>query len=340
MIQRYRNIIMRHIYYNYLKNSTKLPFYPERLYLELTNVCNFQCIMCPNGKGLMKREKGFMDYELAKNIIDEMGPHTRTIVLHIWGESLLHPHIFDIIKYCHKYDIKTELSTNTSLLNDDVTNKIIESGLDTIYLCMDGITRETYERVRKTGDFDSTLKNIEDFLRIKKEKRKIGVNNPLVNIQIIVMKETQDEIEVFKNKWSVEGVDKIIFKPLDTWGGQISDINSLQIDNNGNDKNRNIVKCPRYNCPNLWYHAHIYWDGTMVCCDRDFDARNPLGNVQKGVMNAWNGLKMQDLRKRHLVQDLKEIQSCSNCTEWQWWKPRLLSYGNKHKNKILLLVDR
>lgn len=310
-------MVEKYIYYKIHK--TYLPFYPDRLYLELTNNCNFQCIMCPNGKGLMKRNKGFMDFELSKQIIDEMGPHVKTIVLHIWGESLLHPRIFDIIKYCKKNKVKTELSTNTSLLNEEISNGILNSGLDVIYLCMDGITKETYENVRKMGDFEKSVRNIEEFLRSKKEK---GTSMPVVNLQIIVMKETIDEIEAFKKRWSVEGVDKINIKPLDTWGGQISEISSLEI-----KKRNKPVK--RFHCPNLWYHAHIYWDGTLVCCDRDFDAKNPLGNVKNGVMKEWNGTKMQELRRDHINQNLANAKSCSDCNEWCWWEPNLFSsWGN------------
>jgi radical SAM protein with 4Fe4S-binding SPASM domain len=315
-------MVGKYLYYKMRK--TYLPFYPDRLYLELTNNCNFQCIMCPNGKGLMKRNKGFMDFELSKRIIDEMAPHVQTIVLHIWGESLLHPRIFDIIKYCKKNKVKTELSTNTSLLNEEISNGILDSGLDVIYLCMDGIKKETYEKVRKKGDFEKAIKNIEDFLSIKKEK---GTSKPQVNLQIIVMKETMDEIEAFKKRWSVESVDKINIKPLDTWGGQISDISSLEIE-------KINIPTRRFHCPNLWYHAHIYWDGTLVCCDRDFDAKNPLGNVKNGVMNEWNGPKMQELRRNHINQNLADAKSCSNCSEWCWWKPKLFSsWGNIPRDK-------
>ena len=309
-------MIKKYIYYK--SKKTELPFYPDRLYLELTNKCNFECIMCPNGKGIMERKKGFMDYELAKKIIDEMAPHVQTIVLHIWGESLLHPRIFDIIKYCQKYNIRTELSTNTSLLNENISRNIVDSGLSMIYLCIDGATKETYEHVRKNGDYEKSVKNVEDFLRIKKE-----MNCRLfVNLQIIVMSETKGEIETFKKRWSVEGVNRINIKPLDTWGGQIPEINSLRT--NGNNK---PVK--RFHCPNLWYHAHIYWDGTLVCCDRDFDAIYSLGNVKEGVMKAWNGYKMQMLRSKHIVQDLNDVPSCGNCNEWCWWEPTLFfSWGN------------
>lgn len=313
----------KYIYYTY--KYIKLPFYPDRLYLELTNKCNFQCIMCPNGMGIMEREKGFMDYKLAKNILEEMAPHVNTVVLHIWGESLLHPNIFNIIDYCQKFNVRTELSTNTSLLNKRLSAELIDSGLSTIYLCLDGATKKTYEHVRRNGNYQKAVNNVQEFLRIKKERKK---RKPFVNIQIIIMKETKDEIENFRMQWSDKDVN-INVKPLDTWGGQIPDINNLKI-----VEWNKIKPTKRFHCPNLWYHAHIYHDGTMVCCDRDFDAKYPLGNVKDGVMDIWNGSKMQDLRKRHLMQNLNDIPSCSNCSEWCWWRPALFSsWGNIPKER-------
>jgi len=136
------------------------------------------------------------------------------------------------------------------------------------------------------------------------------------------MKETKGEIDSFKKQWSIEGIDRINIKPLDTWGGQISEINIL-----GPDNNSKTIK--RFHCPNLWYHAHIYWNGDLICCDRDFDAKNPLGNVKDGVMNIWNGHKMQELRKKHIMRNLDDVPSCGKCSEWIWWKPTLFSsWGN------------
>ena len=318
--------IRKYVYYN--QNKTRLPFYPDRLYLELTNNCNFQCVMCPNGRGLMKREKGFIDYDLCIGIIDEMAPHVNTIVLHSWGESLLHPRIFDIIKYCGKYDVRTELSTNTSLLNKDLDRKIMDSGLSMIYLCIDGVTKSTYEHVRKNGNYEKSVSNVDDFLEIKRETKS---KTPFVNLQTVIMKETSGDIEAFKKKWSVDGVNKINLKPLDTWGGQISEINKLDI----NGENENSGEGHRPSCPNLWYHAYIYWDGSLVCCERDFDAAQPLGNVKDGVMKVWNGSKMEELRRKHINSDLEDILSCKNCNECRWWKPSIFSsWGNIPQNKV------
>ena len=267
----------------------------------------------------MKRLKGIMDFDLFKRIIDEMGPHVKVVVLHIWGEPLIDEKIFDKIKYAKKYNVRIELSTNITLLDGDKTRRIIDSGLDAIYLCLDGVTKETYENVRLGANFETVMKNIDQFLE---EKKKRNLKRPYVNIQIVDMKATHEEIEAFRKRWDIPEVDNINIKPLDTWGGQIQEVSDLEIEDR---------KLPneRFHCPNLWYHAHIYWDGTLVCCDRDFDATYPLGNVKDGVMKAWNGEKMRNLREKHVNLDLDDVPSCSNCIEWSWWKPtRFTSWGN------------
>lgn len=280
--------------------------------------------MCPTGTGDMKRSKGVMDFGLFKRIIDEMGPHVKTVVLHIWGEPLIDEKIFDRIKYAKKYNVRTELSTNITLLDNEKTEKIIDSGLDAIYLCLDGVTKETYENVRRGANFETVTENIKHFLE---EKKRRNLGRPYVNFQIVDMKATHKEINAFKKKWDISEVDNINIKALDTWGGQIEQISNLKTD----DKE---LSGKRFHCPNLWYHAHIYWDGTLVCCDRDFDAANPLGNVKDGVMKAWDGEKMRNLRIKHVKANLDDVPSCSNCTEWSWWKPTpFTSWGNIPKEK-------
>lgn len=305
---------------SYISGRTYLHTYPDRMYLESTNACNLRCVMCPNGLGLLTRRKGLMDYDLFTQIIDEMSPHVQTTTLHIWGEPLLHPRIYDMIAYCRSHGLNSEISTNATLLSEESSREILDAGLSTIYLCLDGSTRETYERVRRRADFEQTRENILHFIEMK-NKRGSG---PRVSVQIINIKPTAAEIEQFKALWSIPGVDRVHVKAFDSWANQAEQISELRAET---DK----VKLPakRYHCPNLWYHVHIYWDGTLVCCDRDYNALNPLGNVQNGVMKAWNGPKMVELRHKHLAGCLEDVPSCSKCVEWSWWKPTpFSSHGN------------
>ncbi|MDI6794062.1 MAG: radical SAM protein [bacterium] len=301
-------------YWNYAHKKVRPSSYPNRLYVESTNQCNLKCIMCPNGLGLMKREKGFMEFDLFKSIIDEMSPHVEATTVHIWGEPLLHPRILEMIDYASSRGVEVEMSTNAVLLNKTTANELVNSGLQVIYLCLDGTKKETYEKIRQEATFEETKANIESFVALKREKRERGYNYLSLNIQIIEMDSTRTEIDSFVKKWSLPGVDHINVKAFDSWGSQVDGICGLE-------SQKRKLPPERFHCPNLWYHAHIYWDGTLVCCDRDFEAKYPLGNVSGGVMKVWNGDRMAGLRQKHITGNLDDVSSCRDCIEWSWWRP-------------------
>jgi len=298
-------------YINYRSRNARPLAYPERMYLESTNACNLRCIMCPTGCGIAKRKKGYLDWDLFCRIVDEMAPHVATTTLHIWGEPLLHPRLIDMIAYCHERGLHAEISTNAVLMTPEISQEILDAGLGAIYLCLDGTTPETYEKVRREATFEQTREHILKFLELR---NKGAYAQPRTKLQIIELAPTADEIETFKREWSVPGVDQINVKAFDSWGDQVSDISSLRAGDRPDLP-------PRFHCPNLWYHVHIYWDGTLVCCDRDYDALYPLGNVRDGVMKAWRGPEMTRLRMKHINHDLDDVPSCGPCVEWAWWQP-------------------
>ncbi len=298
-------------YVNYALQNPRPWSYPDRMYLESTNACNLRCIMCPTGRGLAKRKKGFLDWDLFRQIVDEMAPHVSMTTLHIWGEPLLHPRIVEMIAYCRQHGLHAEISTNAVLLTPEKSRAILEAGLGAIYLCLDGTTPETYEHVRQEASFEQTRENILKFLELRVQGE---YEWPRTKLQIIELAPTREQVAEFKRVWNVPGVDQINVKAFDSWGDQISEISSLRGENKP-------TLPPRYHCPNLWYHVHIYWDGTLVCCDRDYDALYPLGNVHDGVMKAWRGPAMTRLRLKHINHDLDDVPSCGRCVEWAWWRP-------------------
>lgn len=310
----------------YQTGQTRLVPPPDRMYIESTNLCNLDCVMCPTGLKQITRPKGYMDFDVFRAIVDEMAPWVKATTLHIWGEPLMHRRIFDMIAYCHQKGLRSEISTNATLLDERKAKGLLDAGLSTIYLCLDGFRPETYESIRVKGDYERTNNNIRRFLDLKTTG---GYTNPYVNLQIIQMEKTLPEIEEFVEAWSLLGVDHINVKPFDSWGNQIDEISQLRADDPSS-----FLPQERYACPNLWYHVHIYWDGSIAMCDRDFNLSYDLGSVispggQVEVMKNWNGSRMQGLRQLHLDGQADSVSPCDRCVEWAWWRPRLLGgYGN------------
>ena len=298
-------------YVNYRLGSPRPRSYPDRMYLESTNACNLRCIMCPTGNGLVRRPTGLLDWNLFRQVVDEMAPHVNMTTLHIWGEPLLHPRIVDMIAYCRQRGLHAEISTNAVLLTPEMRQAILDAGLGAIYLCLDGTTAETYEHVRREASYEQTREHILKFLELRTWG---GYERPTTKLQIIEIGPTADQVEQFRRMWDVPGVDRINIKAFDSWGDQVPEISALRTGGEAHLP-------PRYPCPNLWYHVHIYWDGTLVCCDRDYAAKYPLGNVGAGGRKAWRGPQRARLRLKHLNHDLDDVPSCGKCQEWAWWRP-------------------
>jgi len=106
----------------------------------------------------------------------------------------MNPEIFDLIKYAKTKIPNVGISTNATLLTSEAANKLLDSGLDTIVIAIDGNTKEIYESVRKSArfTFEQVTANAERFLALKAER---GVPKPHVMMSIIVMNVTAPDLE-------------------------------------------------------------------------------------------------------------------------------------------------
>ncbi len=289
------------LFYHYQKKSSTLPYMPIRLWVELTSFCNFRCVMCPN-KDLEKKDKGYMDMDLYRKIVDEAKEFIFDINLNHRGESLLHPEIVEAIKYAKQNKMFARLHTNASLLSEDLAKNIITAGLDRISFSFDGYTKETYEKIRRGGDFDKTIKNILRFLEIKKSA---GAKTPQTAIEAIDFEKTAgEELEQakreFRSRFRDLPPDSFVIKEFHNWAGEIKK-------KKHNPDNYSV-------CPFPWNALIILWDGSVLPCTQDFFNQHSIGNVKdNSIREIWNGDKIIHLRKKLTEQDLDEFKTCSNC---------------------------
>ncbi len=103
------------------------------------------------------------------------------------GEPLLHSRIFEMIATAHTAGKRTELITNATMLTAETSQKLVESGLDCLWVSVDGFSKESYEQVRLGGLYDAIVQNLRSFREIGKDVE--------MGIAFVMMKENLQELD-------------------------------------------------------------------------------------------------------------------------------------------------
>jgi len=294
-------------FFNYQLRRKVCSHWPLQVWIEPTSCCNLRCVMCPNPK-LKPSQKGYMPLERFKKIVDAITPYVNSVSICHRGEPLLHKGLCEMIEYASSRGIKTGIATNGTLLNEELSQRLIKSGLSRISFSFDGYDKETYEKIRVGAKFEVVLNNILQFLKIKRD---MNSRTPHVTLQVINVENlekrtsTEDKKEFIKH---FEGLplDRLYFKNPHNWGGSMENIGSCKT-------NRIKVK-QKHICNSPWYSLVFHWDGAIYPCTMDYLDNYPLGNIdQDRWMDIWNGERMMQMRSELASGKLNECQHCAKC---------------------------
>jgi MoaA/NifB/PqqE/SkfB family radical SAM enzyme len=139
------------------------------LQIEPTSSCNLNCKICIRRN--LERPAHFLSLDNFKKILNSANFHY--VGLHGWGEPLLNENLFEMIMYAESKGISTNLTTNGTLIRENINN-ILESGL-----------REIAFGVYDKELFSQNLTRIEELVR---EKRKRGLRIPKTYLDITIYK--------------------------------------------------------------------------------------------------------------------------------------------------------
>lgn len=292
-------------FYDYRKRWESNPLnsivadFPLHLDIEITGRCNLMCVQC--FRFSRRTDIGDMDMSLFKKIIDEGRKYNLPAINLSWlGESFLHPQLIDMIRYAKNSGVMDIwINTNGTLIDEDMAEKIIESGLNNIIFSVDAVSEETYNRIKCGSDFELINRNIEYLIELRNKKNLI---EPRVHIQMIDMKQTHDELTAFIDYWRVraDNVRVAIYQSPD---GKPNDRNRIQ------NKPDSIFPCPQ-----LWQRLVIGWDGNVYACIGDNACRNPLGNLNNcSIYDIWHSRELNELRNMHSNYEADNIEMCMHC---------------------------
>lgn len=167
--------------------------------------CNLACVFCslPRPSAPVSREKVG---EILRSL-KSMG----LIKIHFsGGEAFLHPHINQIIQDAVGLGLQVNLTSNGTLITREVARWIVDSGVHSISISLDGASAKTHDKIRGVkGAFKSTVKAIGYLAKMSK-------NRPVVRVNTVVTSRNVDELDSIhallqsiseKIKWKLIPVD-------------------------------------------------------------------------------------------------------------------------------------
>lgn len=304
-------------YYSKWAKKVVIKGFPTSITIEPTTACNLGCPECPSGLKQFSRPEGNLKAAFYQKVIDQV--HLKTFYLNFYfqGEPFINPNFLEMVKYANKKKMYTATSTNAHFLNDAVAKKTIESGLSRLTISIDGTTQETYESYRKQGSLDKVIEGTKNVVRWRKELKS---KTPYLIFQFLVVKPNEHQIEDAEQLAKKLGVDEIRFKTAQLYDYE-----------NGNELMPTIDKYSRYKkqadgtyrlknqllneCWRMWTSCVITWDGKVVPCCFDKDAKHQLGDLEKlQLKNIWQSIPYNRFRKT-LLTNRQSIDICKNCTE-------------------------
>lgn len=275
----------------------KLRLVNPEIRLEVTNICNARCVMCPREK--MKRPQGVLDMGLYKRILDEAIEAGATKVsLENYGEPFMDPFMVERIKYAKEKGLTTLTITNGSLLDKDKSRNIILAGLDKLRISFYGMTKDVYDKIHKGLDYETVLNNVNDLFRIKKE---LNAKNPSIEMYFLVLEQNEHQIEMFKKRWSGVADDISIWRP-----------------HNWSDGRKYRARHPdKKSCGRpLVGPLQVQWDGMVVPCCFDYDSRIILGDLNKQSLHeVFHDPRYEALREAHGKGEFEKFPFCNSCDQ-------------------------
>ncbi len=282
-----------------------LPSFPRTLQIQTFTGCNADCIFCPYGETYGTQPKGVMPPGLFRKIVDEAAEHeVRRVSPYLMNEPLMDRDLVPKIRYINARMPRTRvvLTTNGHFLTEAMTEALLDlgPGLHEIYVSMQGIDKEGYERtMRGTMSFERTFANLNHFIEAQRRR---GTERP--KLWVTMVDTSLIDARAAVAYWRSRGV-AAQYTTLENRGGNIHDADAFS---------RTRAMGYYTTCTRLFKQAYIMFDGDVVLCCADYTRRQVLGNVARSSLReVWNGPVATEIRRQYLAREFDRLPLCGAC---------------------------
>jgi MoaA/NifB/PqqE/SkfB family radical SAM enzyme len=296
----------------FLQNLKYIEIRPWNLHVEVTNICNANCIFC--AYRFQTRKKMFMSEEIYSKTLQDYcaigGGELR--IESCVGDPLVDLNFLERVQEARSHPEITKITTLTNGISLDRVGieKLLESGINEISISMGPWEEKLYQAIYRCKDYQRVRQNVTQLLKMNG-----NVGFPL-SIKIcfrsnLSMKRT---LGLPDYKAIRHFPHEIEFNTdFDTWLRIITQKDLLR-----GMHIRPIIRLEREPC--YWFYdgPMVFADGKVGLCGcRDFDANSELivGDILKdSLLDIWQSEAVCRLREQFWKGDFPDI--CRKCTTY------------------------
>ena len=272
--------------------------HPLQIDVELNAGCNMACPFCIHG--YQKIENNLLDRAKFEKILKEaVSIGVKAVKFNYINEPMLRKDLEEIIRWTKDQGIiNIYMVTNGTLLTPKRRQSLMQSGLTKLFVSLDAVTEETYNRQRLSGQFNKVVTNVLAFI---KERNELGQQFPLVRVSFLRNQINKHEEKAFQEFWQ-DRADLIAFQKMNEIPDRKTSLTIVD------------VELPTKGCDLPFKQLVIDDDGEILPCCKLAGKKLPIGNIDTMTLQeAWDSSKMKHLRSIHSTKEWQNHKICRNC---------------------------
>lgn len=284
---------------------------PYVINIDPCGACNLTCNFCPCNtvkENSFERHK-MMSLDTFKKIVDDLKQFkTKIKRIHVsgFGEPLLNKNIAQMVRYLKDANVCDEIIiiTNGLLLNKNLSDSLVESGLDYLRISLNGLTTTEYkESCNVNINIDKFFDEIKYFYDVSRGKTKLGIKGTTAFL------DNDEKKEKFDSLFDNISDYLIIHDIYNQWS-------EFELETSKDD-----AKVDYFNwmdkekiCTSALISMTIHSNGDISPCCIDWKLAVTYGNVNDySVKDLWNGERLKKIRLTLLKKQKGVIPFCDNC---------------------------
>ena len=280
---------------------------PLSLVVSSGNICNLKCNYCYHGSEKKKQDLlngHYIARTLDKDIVDlivkqsmQFDHQYEQASIVGCGEPLANRNIGYIIKELKRVAKRVKIISNATLLTNDLAMELIDAGLDTLKISLQGVSAKQYSEICGTKiDFEELVQRISYFYE---HKRSCQVHIKTVDAALTSENEKKRFFEIFEKVSDKIWIENLI--DVNDAGEWIDDKNRWQ------DFNKNVEVCyfP-------FYYIKVDENGYVYTCCHAVEGIK-MGSIYQNTLSEIWRTEMQTLREAHLKLNKKAYNTCLQC---------------------------